>query len=177
MKTRVQVFAAAVILTLGIFVGWYVRPSCPVIEPGRSDTVTVYDTIRVKQPTPVSEEVVRSVTVRVKQANDTVVATKTPPADSIPPVADSVDVEIPVERQGYETEDYRAVVEGFHASLTSLDIYRRTQIVTQTTPIRVPDTKRWGFGIQAGYGGTIQQGRLVGYPYIGVGVSYDIFRW
>ena len=98
-------------------------------------------------------------------------------APLVEPTPDSVDVEIPIERKVYETEDYRAVVEGFHASLTSLDIYRPTRIVTQTVPIKIPDTRRWSLGLHAGYGATVHGGRVIMVPTVGVGVSYSLFKW
>ena len=207
MKTFLQAAAALAVVAIiaggGFLFGRYAFPKCPTIEPGRSDTVTVYDTIRVKQPAPVSEEVVRSATVRVKQAvrkseaddcagiectlegvppsvmpseahsqpqiGPGIEEVYTTAAPLVEPTPDSVDVEIPIERKVYETEDYRAVVEGFHASLTSLDIYRPTRIVTQTVPIKIPDTKRWSFGLHAGYGATVHGGRVIMVPTVGVG--------
>lgn len=76
---------------------------------------------------------------------------------------DSIYIPVPIERKEYRTEDYRAVISGWHPRLESMEVYRQTIIST-------PKAKRWGLGVQAG----------VGYPhgwYVGVGVSYDLYQW
>lgn len=78
------------------------------------------------------------------------------------------------EQAYYEDSLYRAWVSGYRPRLDSLQIFPRTVTNTVTNDIyhtvKVRDKRRWGLGVQAGYG----------YPcgwYAGFGVSYDIFRW
>ena len=78
---------------------------------------------------------------------------------------DSVPVVIPVERKEYRTEDYRAVISGYRPNLDLIEVFQKTLTITVT-----PKPKRWGFGLQAGYG--VPHGW-----YVGVGVSYDIWQW
>jgi hypothetical protein len=85
--------------------------------------------------------------------------------------------EIPIERKTYQTEDYKAEIEGFRPSLVSMEIYRQTQFVTKTETLRIPDTRRWGIGLQAGYGVSVQGGFVKPHPYLGVGVQYSVFKW
>lgn len=91
--------------------------------------------------------------------------------------ANLVAVEVPIERKVYQTDDYRAEIEGFRASLVSMEVFRKTQIVTERVEIRTPDRRRWGIGIQAGYGATLRDNRLTATPYLGVGLSYNLFTW
>lgn len=80
-------------------------------------------------------------------------------------VRDSFYIPVPIERREYRTEDYRAVISGWHPQLESMEVYRQTQTI-----IANPKQKRWGLGVQAG----------IGYPqgwYVGIGVSYDLFQW
>ena len=80
-------------------------------------------------------------------------------------VRDSLYIPVPIERKEYRTEDYHAVISGWHPKLESMEVYRQTQTIIAT-----PKEKRWGLGVQAG----------VGYPqgwYVGIGVSYDLFQW
>ncbi len=77
------------------------------------------------------------------------------------------------EQAYYEDSLYRAWVSGYRPRLDSLQIFPRTVYRTVTNDIYhtiVPKKKRWGLGLQAGYG----------YPcgwYAGVGVSCNLFQW
>lgn len=76
----------------------------------------------------------------------------------------------------YRDSSYRAVVSGYvDPRLDSLLVFPKTIYQTVTNdiyhPVVVePKKKRWGLGLQAGYG----------YPggwYVGAGVSYSLFQW
>lgn len=76
----------------------------------------------------------------------------------------------------YSDSLYRAIVSGYvDPRLDSMVVYPKTVYQTVTNdiyhPVIVkPKRKRWGFGLQAGYG----------YPggwYVGAGVSYNLFMW
>ena len=77
------------------------------------------------------------------------------------------------EQAYYEDSLYRAWVSGYRPRLDSLQIFPRTVYRTVTNDIYhtiVPKKKRWGLGLQAGYG----------YPggwYAGVGINYNLFQW
>lgn len=77
------------------------------------------------------------------------------------------------EQACYEDSLYRAWVSGYRPRLDSIEVYPRTVFRTVTNDIYhtiVPKKKRWGLGVQAGYG----------YPsgiYIGIGCSYNLFQW
>lgn len=77
------------------------------------------------------------------------------------------------EQAVYEDSLYKAYVSGYRPRLDSIELYPRTQIVTVTNDVyhtTEQRRKRWGLGLQAGYG----------YPngaYVGVGVSYNIWGW
>lgn len=79
------------------------------------------------------------------------------------------------EQAYYEDSLYRAWVSGYRPRLDSLQIFPRTVYQTVTNDIYhsvsiKPKRKRWGLGLQVGYG----------YPggfYVGAGVSYNLFQW
>ena len=78
------------------------------------------------------------------------------------------------EQAYYEDSLYRAWVSGYRPRLDSLMVFPRTVYQTVTNDIyhtiKVKDKRRWGLGLQAGYG----------YPggfYVGGGVSYNLFIW
>jgi hypothetical protein len=158
MKTTLQIILTLAIAAVAGLVGWHARPDCPVIET-RSDTVIVRDTILVPVPVPVERHVVRVDTVRLTTPGDTV----------------RVEVEIPIERKVYATSDYRAEIEGFRPQLISMEVYRQTQFIDRTQTIRVPDTKRWGFGVNIGAGYAPNMNKV--YPTISVGVQYNLIEF
>ena len=130
-----------------------------IVEIHTTDTV-VRDTVRETVLVPKVRYLTRVDTVLLKVPGDTV----------------EVPVLVPISRNVYEGEDYRAVVSGFRASLDTLDIFRKTQTVTNTVVQRVEvpgKPKRWGIGVSAGYALTPQGVK----PYIGAGISYSFITF
>ncbi|MEG2122064.1 MAG: hypothetical protein RRZ64_08420 [Rikenellaceae bacterium] len=84
---------------------------------------------------------------------------------------DSVFVEVAVPINNYVFSDslYRAEVSGYGVSLDKMEIFNSTKIITVTPPTASP--KRWGIGLSAGYCATPKGLQ----PYLGVGLSYNIF--
>lgn len=131
-----------------------------IVEIHTTDTVVVRDTVRETVLVPKVRYLTRVDTVLLPVPGDTV----------------KVPVLVPISRKVYEGEDYRAVVSGFRASLDTLDIFRKTQTVTNTVvqQVEVPGKpKRWGIGVSAGYALTPQGVK----PYIGAGISYSFITF
>ena len=76
-------------------------------------------------------------------------------------------VQIPITQQKYQGSNYTAYVSGFHQQLDSIEV--RERVITNTI---VKKRSRWNVGISAGYACT-PKGLS---PYIGVGVTWNIFR-
>lgn len=76
----------------------------------------------------------------------------------------------------YRDSSYQAVVSGYvDPRLDSLQIFPKTVYQTVTNDIYHPvpiksKKKRWGLGLQAGYG-------YPGVFYVGAGVSYNLWQW
>ena len=143
-----------IIVVLILFI--VLRPARVEHVPGEvvRDTVTVIDTVRDTVPKPYRVEVVRMDTFYLPIFV----------GDSLE--VDSVPVVLPNEKKEYN--EYRAVISGFRPNLDFIETYAKSQTVT-VTPIN-RRRKRFGLGLQAGYG----------YPgglYVGAGVSYNIFMW
>lgn len=160
MKARPIITAAisaVLVLGIGFFAG---RRTCrpQQLEILRRDTVTVTDTIVREIPVPRTVTVVRIDTCYLSSPTDTI----------------RIPVAVPIERKTYTTPDYRAVVEGYRPSLVEMQVYQKQQTITQTIPIS-NKSKRWGIGIQAGYGyiPIVNKTAL----YIGVGVQYDLLSF
>ena len=135
--------------------------------------VTIYDTVKYIAPEPESTEIT-SVKISRVAINRTESRELDFPAGECAPLGgkcDSVEVEIPIERKVYGASTYRAYVSGYMPSLDSLVI----TMPQQTVYIR-EKKKRWSVGVQAGYGVSMAGGvRLT--PYIGIGVTYNLFSF
>lgn len=81
---------------------------------------------------------------------------------------DSAAVVIPITQKVYETEDYRAYISGYHATMDSIFITSRTTTVRVREPTK---PKCFSVGLQAGYGMTPKGFQ----PYVGIGVSVNLW--
>lgn len=130
------------------------RPSQEIIR--QTDTLWYETVLRDSFPVPVYVEKLRYVI-------DTLFS-----VDSV-----FIPVEIPIERKEYETPDYKAVIEGYRANLLSMEVYQRTQVITNTDTRYIKTKPSWGIGVQVGYG-------IIGKemsPYIGIGIQYNVLTF
>lgn len=160
MKLRTIVaaaVAAVLVFGIGFLVGRCTSHPEQLVTLHR-DTVTVTDTIVREIPVPRTVTVVRIDTCYLPSPTDTV----------------RIPVAMPIERKTYTTSDYRAVVEGYRPSLVEMQVYQKQQTITQTLPVS-SKSKRWGVGVQIGYGylPTLNRGTF----YIGIGTHYSIWQW
>ena len=114
------------------------------------------DTVRDTVPIPVYESVVDSFpfVVPVPVPGDTVRDT----------------VYLPITQKIYKDSLYTAYVSGYRAKLDSIEVYSKTRTVFVGERVK---RKRFGLGVQAGYGFSGNKAS----PYIGVGVSCNLFEW
>lgn len=141
-----------ILLAVACVVAWF-RPHEPLPAEIRTETkvktVVKVDTLLISAPT---------APLLVFQLTDTI------------RIGDTV---VHREQAYYEDSLYRAWVSGYRPRLDSLQILPKTVYQTVTNDIYhtiTPRKKRWGLGMQVGYG----------YPsgiYAGVGVSYNLFLW
>lgn len=136
--------------------------------------IVFVDTIPFYKPIPKDSTIINYVTVKLPAKDDK--------EDNFPKIeqpekeSDSTDVVVPITQTIYEDSTYTAYVSGYRASLDSLIFRMPREVTTITTTIPVQKPKRWGVGIQLGYGVTINsQPKFV--PYIGVGISYNLFSF
>ncbi len=155
MKTREIIYLVVIMIMSTVVL--LQRPGKIVRTEVRRDTVVVRDTIRDTVLTARMVRLERTDTVWLRAARDTVL----------------VEVEVPLERKTYQTDEYRAVVEGFHACLTEMEVYRNTVYIDKTETVTLKRPARWGIGIQAGYGFTTHGPA----PYVGIGIQYNIITW
>lgn len=145
--------------------------------------VTIFDTIHFREPAPIRSTAVGAVTRKLPMTAPKQEATAQKVANSIPAVnalsetTDSVDVSVPINQSVYEDSLYTAYVSGYNSKLDSIIVYPRREITTITNTYTAPKPKRWSVGIQVGYGVTLKGNTPQMAPYIGVGLSYNIFSF
>lgn len=129
--------------------------------------VTVYDTVIFRKPVAVDSVVIRHVSVKLPASvkEDTVLRHEDK--------RDSAEVVIPITQKVYRDTAYTAWVSGYMPSLDSISIRQSTHYVTGYVPAK---RKRWGIGIHAGYGVTAERNPRFA-PYIGIGITYNLFNF
>ena len=144
-----------------ITIAFLIGRRCPINGGGETptpkvDTLVIRDTFKVTEPIYVTKRVV----------------------DSIPyPVTDTLRMRdtlyVYLEREQIRWEDSLAVVyaSGVMPQVDSVIHHTKQVIITKEIP--VIQKTRWGIGVQAGVGAG--KGGLT--PYVGVGVSYNLFSW
>lgn len=162
MKTIRVIVIAVALLVAAFLIGRCTAPKyeaeAQVIE--RVDTMVVRDTIIREKPVFRTEYVFVRDSVRVQ-------------------VHDTVFVSLPRQLRIYQDSLYRAEVSGVDPTLDRIEVYPQTRYVTrtETQTISVTQRRRWGIGVQVGYGITKQGASFYPGPYIGVGVSYNILTF
>lgn len=140
-----------VLLAIACVAAWF-RPLEPLPAEIRTETkiqtVVKLDTVLISAP----------IAVFLTFTNDTI------------HIGDTV---VMREQAYYEDSLYRAWVSGYRPKLDSIEVYPKTIYQTVTNDIYhavKPKMKRWGLGLQAGYG-------YPGGMYVGAGISYNLFVW
>lgn len=120
-----------------------------------SDTIVKIDTIRIEKPIAKKVYVSRIDTIFQR---------------------DTLTITVPIERKKYQSNEYKAVIEGYKASIISMSVYPKTYIIKDT--IQITNTRtiikphKWaitaGGGLGYGFNKRIE-------PYIGINIGYIIF--
>lgn len=122
------------------------------------DTLLIRDTIKVTEPRYVTRRVVDSVAI---------------------PVTDTLRLRdtlyVFLEREQVRWEDSLSVVyaSGIRPQVDSVIHYTMDKVITKEIPVVMYKKTRWGIGVQAGFGA--YKGGLT--PYVGVGISYNLFAF
>ena len=157
MKGAFWVMLALLVVSVAANV-WQCREIRAAKDGCYFDTIRLTDTVVVREPVVRESVVIRTETRFMKLADTLCVVFR----DT---VRDSVMVEVPIEQKVYADTNYVAWISGFEPRLDSIQVYRHEMITR-------PRSKRWGIGVQAGYGLTTR-----GFaPFVGVGVSYRLGR-
>lgn len=156
-----------------------------------ADTIrtTVVDTIRFVQPIPKDSSHIGDVVATLPISKDdkednfpNKIVAELPESDKKmqdsvakfgKTVPDSANVQIPITQKVYSDSTYTAYVSGYLPCLDSIVLNLPTNIVTIKQQYK---PKRWSIGIHAGYG-IMLNGTPKLSPYIGVGISYNLWSF
>lgn len=127
----------------------------------KRDTLVIRDTVRLAVPKPIYRKVVRVDTVRL------VLAQLDTTADGDTVQLGTVKVEVPISKQTYQTDKYKAVISGFRASLDSMEVYQDTKVITEIK-YRKPR-----FAVSMGAGVNYYDKKFI--PTIGINFGYVIW--
>lgn len=166
LRLLIRVLGALLLFNIvngvGTVVNEYKNSRHPNVEV-QIDTCIIHDTIIVEKP--ILQKVAMTDTLRLPVlTRDTLM------------LHDTVFVTLPIEQRQYGDTRYTAWVSGYRPQLDSIHIYQQTEYITKEIKTNTKP-KRWGIGLQAGYGVSLHNGQLFPAPYIGVGLSYSIINW
>lgn len=116
-------------------------------------------------------------------SNDPVFITKTK-IDSIPypvPVRDTLwktdTIWLQREQVMWQDSLSRIYASGVSVEIDSVLHFISTQVITKERDVIVKVKPKWSVGVHAGYGAFANNGQISASPYIGVGLTYNLFSW
>ncbi len=166
----ILVTVMALVVTFTILSHRRIKTAAPQPTKVTVDSI-VYDTIPYMLPLFYDSVVIRYDTVTLALAESRPIVIKEQEMDSVVYQAkDSASVVIPITQKEYGDSTYYARISGYNPILEEIRVYQRT--VYQTVEA-TGKSKKFGVGIQAGYGAS-KDGLS---PYFGVGIHYNIFSW
>lgn len=133
------------------------------VEPTkeRVDTLFIRDTITAYKPISVT----RTRTERIYVPADTITIHDT--------------LMVLLDRSSVEWRDSLCAVyaSGVNPQVDSVRHFVRSEVITREIPVIRERKTRWGIGVQAGYGVSVQGVQPICTPYVGIGISYNIISW
>ena len=159
---RVLAIAFAVVCSflLGAHCG---RKSLLLDIDKKVDTIYVHDTITQYEPILEEREVMRKEYIPVVH-QDTIWR------------QDTLFIALDREQVIWQDSLSRVYASGINTQVDSVQHYISERVIYKEIVVPKVKKTRWGIGIQVGYG--VQLGEQIRTaPYIGVGVSYNIFSW
>lgn len=125
----------------------------------KSDTTIVIDTNLYMNPLPVNVEINITDTIEV-------------PVSNIILISDSL-MALPKTIKTFEDEGYKMQISGYDPVLDWIEVYPSTKFIESESLVRKP-ARRWGIGIQAGYGLLLNSRQVTHGVYLGLGISYNL---
>lgn len=174
-KSLLMGVAVTIVAAIAFILGrqWPMRPPQSEVIV-KVDTLLIRDTITRTRPIFTDRRVVGTMQLPL---------TKMRAVPSVLTIRDSLAVHdtmyVLVEKEQLVWQDSlsRVYVSGILPQVDSVQHFVQKQIITVDHFREVTKKAHWGIGVQLGYGAGVNNGRIVGVPYVGLGVSYNIFSW
>ncbi len=130
----------------------------------RVDTLVIHETKLVEKPVFVEKKVVEKVPVPVP-VSDTMM------------VHDTIYVYMDREQVHWQDSLSDVYASGYDVQVDSVRHNIQTQVITKERDVIVKVKPKWSVGVHAGYGAFANNGQISASPYIGVGLTYNLFSW
>ena len=130
----------------------------------RVDTLVIYETKLVEKPVFVEKKMIEKVPVPVP-VSDTVM------------VHDTIYVYMNREQVHWQDSLSDVYASGYDVQVDSVRHNIQTQVITKERDVIVKVKPKWSVSVHAGYGAFANNGQIATSPYIGAGVSYNLFSW
>lgn len=155
----------AIPLLISFAIGHH-RGRTEALKGFKPDTLIIdhWDTLEVSKPIYLTKRIVDTMWLSVPESGETGAC----PVDSVP---------IPREQAHYKDTSYEAWVSGYRPALDSIRVFRHDQTIYIDKVMEVKKKSRWGIGLQAGYGAYLVDRQVYTTPYVGVGITYNLFSW
>lgn len=127
----------------------------------RVDTLVVYETKLVEKPVFVEKKVIEKVPVPV---SDTII------------VHDTIYVYMNREQVHWQDSMSDVYASGYDVQVDSVRHNIQTQVITKERDVIVKVKPKWSIGVHVGYGVYIGD-RVSAAPYVGVGITRNVFSW
>ena len=172
MQKALAYIGIALLVILGAVTGWWLRglsiPPLPKPEI-KKDTVYIDNPVEI-EVTPQGYELVPVGTMERVSGQIRALEDSLEKKPRIVKKDSLIYIEVPMEQKHYGDSTYDAWVSGYKPSLDSLKLYNTTVFIPVPSKEK---PKRWGIGVQAGYG----FGKGGATPYVGVGISYNLLTF
>ena len=186
-KKKLEDFFVMLIVVLIGFIFGYVVGSFVLdravgnVTEEEQTTITKWDTVYIASPvandSATTNHIVRWLPTAKEmregsaEHHQELVVNDTSPEKVFQPPNDSAAVIIPIVQKKYEGDEYTAWISGYEPHLDSINIFRRTDIVTKTLYIE-KKRRRWGCVVGVGAGVNVK-GEVQ--PTLGVTFGYLLF--
>lgn len=137
------------------------------------EKITFVDTIPYYKPIPKDSTVIKYISVRLPIEDNCEDMVMSALDNDIESKQDSIAVQIPIIQKVYEDSNYTAYISGYNPILDSLILKMSRELITIK---EYSKPKRWNVGIQAGCGLTLSRQLHIA-PYVGIGISYNLFSF
>lgn len=71
----------------------------------------------------------------------------------------------------------RVYASGVSVEIDSVLHYVSTKVISKERNVMVKVKPKWSIGVHAGYGAFAKNGQIATSPYVGGGISYNLFSW